>query len=53
MIDQSFSTENFRIILDYENRKSIHLEDKLSITSVKDINFKLKDLSKSIRKFTK
>ena len=28
MLDQSFSAENFRQILDYENRKGVYLEGK-------------------------
>ena len=33
MLDQSFSSENFRVILDLENRKGVHVEDKLSIVN--------------------
>lgn len=33
MLDQSFSYENFRILLDVENRKGRYLEDKIFFDS--------------------
>ena len=33
MLDQSFSYENFRILLDVENRKGRYLEDKMFFES--------------------
>ena len=33
MLDQSFSYENFRILLDVENRKGRYLEDKVFFES--------------------
>jgi len=49
MLDQSFSAKNFRTILDIENRKGVHLEDKLSITEVRKINESIRDCNKDIR----
>jgi len=49
MLDQSFSAENFRAILDLENRKGVHLEDKLSMTSIRRINEKIKECNQGIR----
>jgi hypothetical protein len=49
MLDQSFSVENFRRILDYENRKGIYLEGiffpriKDASELVKKLNFELKN----------
>jgi len=48
MLDQSFSIENFRKILDYENRKGVYLEGVFFPTvkevseSIKKLNFNLK-----------
>lgn len=53
MLDQSFSAENFRIIIDYENRKGVHLEEKLSIDGVKEINYQIKDCSVQINTYKK
>jgi len=49
MLDQSFSAKNFRTILDIENRKGVHLEDKLSMTEVRKINELIRDCNKDIR----
>ncbi|WP_234571387.1 antiviral reverse transcriptase Drt3a [Rhodohalobacter sp. 614A] len=49
MLDQSFSAKNFRTILDIENRKGVHLEDKLSMTKVRKINESIRDCNKDIR----
>ncbi|MGD1890984.1 MAG: antiviral reverse transcriptase Drt3a [Cyclobacteriaceae bacterium] len=49
MLDQSFSAENFRKILDLENRKGVHVEDKLSLTNVRSINEKIKQVNIKIR----
>jgi hypothetical protein len=43
MLDQSFSYENFRILLDVENRKGRYLEDKVFFDS--DIFKKSRDIS--------
>ncbi len=43
MLDQSFSASNFRRILDLENRKGVHLEDKLSMTKIRKINEDIRD----------
>ena len=48
MLDQSFSIENFRKILDIENRKGSYLEGKF-FTSIADINRKIKDTNVQIR----
>lgn len=49
MIDQSFSSKNFRYILDLENRKGIHVEEKLSILNVSKINTEIKDCNNLLR----
>jgi len=49
MLDQSFSAKNFRTILDIENRKGVHLEDKLSMTEIRKINKSIRDCNKDIR----
>jgi len=49
MLDQSFSAENFRIILDLENRKGIHVEDKLSLFSIKKLNEEIRDCNLEIK----
>lgn len=49
MLDQSFSAENFRRIIDLENRKGIHVEDKLSMVSIKHINENIKQINASIK----
>ncbi|MBP0905761.1 antiviral reverse transcriptase Drt3a [Mariniflexile gromovii] len=46
MLDQSFSYENFRILLDVENRKGRYLEDKVFFDS--DIFQKSREVSDSI-----
>lgn len=46
MLDQSFSYENFRILLDVENRKGQYLEDKVFFDS--DIFKKSREISESI-----
>lgn len=46
MLDQSFSYENFRILLDVENRKGRYLEDKVFFDS--DIFKKSREISDSI-----
>ena len=43
MLDQSFSYENFRILLDVENRKGRYLEDKVFFDS--DIFKKSREVS--------
>ncbi|MEP0004960.1 MAG: antiviral reverse transcriptase Drt3a [Balneola sp.] len=48
MLDQSFSAKNFRTILDIENRKGVHLEDKLSMTEIRKINESIRDCNKVI-----
>lgn len=53
MLDQSFTVSNFRSILDLENRKGVHLEHKLSIVSVRDKNFEIKETSRKLQKAKK
>src|ERR1700739_1427943 len=48
MLDQSFSAENFRKILDIENRKGIYLEGEF-YPDIDDINKKIKEINSSIR----
>ncbi|MFH1119841.1 MAG: hypothetical protein V1775_08450 [Bacteroidota bacterium] len=48
MLDQSFSSENFRKILDIENRKGFYLEGDF-YADIDEINKKLKDLNSDIR----
>jgi hypothetical protein len=49
MLDQSFSAENFRIILDFENRKGVHVADKLSLSPIRKINRRIKSCNKKIK----
>lgn len=49
MLDQSFSADNLRIILDLENRKGIHVEDKLSMSSIRRINEDIKECNSQIK----
>lgn len=49
MLDQSFSIENFRKILDYENRKGIYLEGKY-FPAVETISKKIKGLTHEIKR---
>lgn len=49
MLDQSFSVDNFRRILDLENRKGVHVEDKLSMTTIRRINEDIRDCNAQIR----
>lgn len=49
MLDQSFSAHNFRRILDLANRKGVHLEDKLSMTTIRRINEDIRDCNVQIR----
>jgi hypothetical protein len=42
MLDQSFSAENFKKILDLENRKGIYLEGEF-YSDIADINRKIKE----------
>lgn len=53
MLDQSFSANNFRKILDLENRKGIHVEDKLSLTKVRNLNEEIKKVNAQIRSVRK
>ena len=48
MLDQSFSTDNFRRILDLENRKGNYLEGKF-FPNHKTLTEKIKDCNKQIR----
>lgn len=48
MLDQSFSAENFRKILDIENRKGFYLEGEF-YADIDEINKKIKDLNSDIR----
>ena len=49
MLDQSFSADNFRRILDIENRRGVHLEDKLSMMTIRRINEDIRDCNTAIR----
>lgn len=49
MLNQSFSPENFRIILDMENRKGIHVEQKLSLLGIKKLNEIIKSCNNSLK----
>jgi hypothetical protein len=49
MLDQSFSADNFRRIIDLENRKGVHVEDKLSMDSIRKINERIRDLNALIK----
>lgn len=49
MLDQSFSAENFRRILDISNRKGLHVEDKLSMSKIRKFNEDIKRVNKLIR----
>ena len=49
MLDQSFSADNFRKILNDEGRKGIYVEDNLSMVAVVSINQQIKDCSELIR----
>ena len=48
MLDQSFSAENFRKIIDIENRKGIYLEGEF-YGDIDEINKRIKDLSSDIK----
>lgn len=52
MLDQSFSSENFRKIFDIENRKGIYLEGEF-YPDIDDINKKIKDLNSDIKNLWK
>lgn len=49
MLDQSFSAGNFRRIFDLANRKGVHVEDKLSMISIRRFNEQIKDCNAEIR----
>jgi hypothetical protein len=49
MLDQSFSADNFRRILDLASRKGIHVEDKLSMRTIRRFNERIKDCNAEIR----
>lgn len=56
MLDQSFSAENFRRILDIENRKGVYLEGKFFpdlVEMAKEIKTLIKDLKKSEGKMSR
>lgn len=48
MLDQSFSADNFRRILDYENRKGVYLEGKY-FTDIEKITEEIKKCNTDIR----
>jgi len=48
MLDQSFSAENFRKILDIENRKGFYLEGEF-YADIDEINKKIKDLNSDMK----
>lgn len=56
MLNQSFSAENFRRIIDYENRKGVYLEGKYfplvaKVTeSIKKLNFEIREKKKQFGK---
>jgi len=49
MLDQSFSAVNFRRILDLANRKGVHVEDKLSMITIRKINEDIRNCNFQIR----
>lgn len=49
MLDQSFSADNFRRILDLANRKGVHVEDKLSMLTIRRFNELIRDCNIEIR----
>ena len=49
MLDQSFSADNFRRILDLANRKGVHVEDKLSMMTIRRFNEQIRDCNAEIR----
>lgn len=49
MLDQSFSADNFRKILDLANRKGVHVEDKLSMFTIRRFNDQIRDCNAEIR----
>lgn len=49
MLDQSFSADNFRRILDLANRKGVHVEDKLSMLTIRHFNEQIRDCNAEIR----
>ena len=49
MLDQSFSADNFRRILDLANRKGVHVEEKFSMTAIRDINKQIKECNNDLR----
>ena len=52
MLNQLFTAENFRRILDYENRKGVYLEGKF-FPEAHDITEELKEYADKIRKLKK
>jgi hypothetical protein len=48
MLDQSFSEENFKKILDFENRKGIYLEGDF-FPDIVDISIKIKNLNNKLK----
>ena len=49
MLDQSFSADNFRRILDLANRRGVHVEDKLSMLTIRRFNEQIRDCNIEIR----
>ncbi len=49
MLDQSFSADNFRRIVDTANRKGVHVEDKLSMDTIKLFNEQIRDCNSKIK----
>lgn len=49
MLDQSFSADNFRRIVDLANRKGVHVEDKLSMDAIKHFNEQIRDCNSKIK----
>ena len=49
MLNQLFSTENFRKIYDYENRKGINLIKKFNIPDIERISKEIKDIRLKLR----
>ena len=48
MLDQSFSADNFRRILDLANRKEVHVEDKLAMSTIRRYNEQIRDCNAEI-----
>lgn len=53
MLDQSFSTKNFRILFDIVNRNGLFVDDELSLTSIRAHTTEIKGLRSYAKKITR